>query len=595
MTPNRRGSTNKAQRTHVASMPAPIGGWNQRDSLASMPKTDAVILDNWFPTPYDVGVRSGCIAWATGMAGNVETLAPYSSGSASKLFAVASGSIYDASANSAVGAALVTGLSNSRFQTANIGTAGGQFLAMVNGTDPMQLYNGTGWASIGNGVGAVIASGSAVGSVCTLTTATAHKLAVGMAVIVSGCTPAAYNGTFTVNAVTSTGITYTASAAPGGVITTIGAYAYTPAVTGVSTSLWSNVLLHKQRLWFVERNSLRGWYLPTSSVGGTAVQFDFSSLFRQGGYITTMAVWTLDAGYGIDDMLVIITSKGEAAVYRGTDPSTVATWAMVGLFVIGAPMSARCATKFAGDCLIINRDGLVPLSSALQSSRIEVAEALSDKIQWAISTATTNYAGNFGWESIVFPTENMLLLNVPLSSSVSQQYVMNTVSKAWCRFLGWNACTFSLFNDMLYFGAAGTVYQAFVGQSDNGAGINAEALQAYSYFGTTSRLKKFNMVRPMLAWDNRPALTIGIACDFSTTAPSGSLTANSLPTTTWGSALAKWGDAGTLWMGGPSYQTGWQTAYGLGYCAGLHIVTVTTTQQLRWASTDYSFEVGSVL
>jgi len=596
MRPDRSG-VNRQQRSRVASVPAPVGGWNQRDSLSRMPKEDAVILDNWFPTPYDVGVRKGSSSWATGMPGNVETVASYNSGGSSKLFGVSGGSIYDITNSGPVGAPLVSGLGSSQFQKAHMGSAGGQFLVMVNGIDLMQVYNGSGWASIGDGTGAGIASGTAVGTTCTITTTTPHKLSTGMSVTLTGCTPAAYNNTNV--AITVTGpntFTFTAAGAPGGVMTVLGSYTYAPAVTGIATRLWSNVCSHKQRLWFVEKNTLRAWYLPTSSVGGVAQPFDFSSLFRAGGHIVTMDVWTLDAGYGIDDMLVIITSRGEVAVYKGTDPSTVATWALVGMFSIGSPMGPRSTIKFAGDCLIIGRDGLVPLSAALQSSRIQVAEALSNKIQWAMSAATTNYAQNYGWEIAVLPSENMVLVNVPISGTVSHQYVMNTVSKAWCRFIGWTSYNFELFQDRLFFGSSGgKVLEAWVGVSDDGNNIQAEALQSFCYFGSPTANKKFNLVRPMLSWDNRPTLNIGINTDFDQSTPTGVITSGPLPTTVWDGALARWDALNTVWMGPPAYQKGWQTAFGLGYCAALHMVSATNTQQLRWASTDYTYELGGVL
>lgn len=593
---NRRG-INRGQRVAVRSVPAPVGGWNQRDSLSAMPKEDAVILDNWFPTPYDVGVRKGSTAWATGMPGNVETVVGYNSGGTSRLFGVSSGGIYDITSPGAVGAPLVSGLSSSRFQAAHMGTSGGQFLVMVNGSDLMQAYNGNGWFMVGDGVGAGVSVGSAVGATCTITTTTPHNLATGVSITVSGCTPSGYNGSNYVITVTGpNSFTYTSGSAPGGAMTVFGSYTYAPAVTGIATSSWSNVCLHKQRLWFVEKNSLRGWYLPTSSVGGTALPFDFAPLFRTGGRIVMMAVWTLDAGYGIDDMLVIITSNGEVAVYKGTDPNTVATWSLVGIFRIGSPMSERSTIKFAGDCLIVGRDGLVPLSSALQSSRIQVAEALSDKIMWAISRATSDYAANFGWEIALFPSENMVLVNVPVSSTITHQYVMNTVSKAWCRFIGWTAFSFELYQDRLFFGSSGgKVFEAWSGVSDDGNNINAEALQSYNYFGTPTQNKKFNQVRPMLSWDNRPTLRIGINTDFDQSAPSGVITSGAIPTTVWDGAEARWDALNTVWMGEPSYQKGWQTAFGLGYCAALHIVSATNTQQLRWASTDYTFELGGVL
>ena len=49
----------KQNTSKTASVPAPIGGWNARDSLANMSPTDAVQLVNWFPTPTDVTMRKG--------------------------------------------------------------------------------------------------------------------------------------------------------------------------------------------------------------------------------------------------------------------------------------------------------------------------------------------------------------------------------------------------------------------------------------------------------------------------------------------------------------------------------------------------------
>ena len=49
----------KQNTAFTTSVPAPIGGWNARDSLANMSPTDAVQLVNWFPTPTDVTMRKG--------------------------------------------------------------------------------------------------------------------------------------------------------------------------------------------------------------------------------------------------------------------------------------------------------------------------------------------------------------------------------------------------------------------------------------------------------------------------------------------------------------------------------------------------------
>ena len=44
---------------NTTSVPAPIGGWNARDSQANMNPMDAIQLVNWYPTPTDVTMRKG--------------------------------------------------------------------------------------------------------------------------------------------------------------------------------------------------------------------------------------------------------------------------------------------------------------------------------------------------------------------------------------------------------------------------------------------------------------------------------------------------------------------------------------------------------
>ena len=130
------------------SLPAPIGGWNARDSLGDMPSTDAVYLTNWFPTTTELQLRSGYKKWATGLPGEVDTLMDYETGTTSKLLAISNGSVYDVTTQGAVGAPLITGLTNSRWQYCNITTGGGSFLYMANGVDAPRIYNGTTWTAI---------------------------------------------------------------------------------------------------------------------------------------------------------------------------------------------------------------------------------------------------------------------------------------------------------------------------------------------------------------------------------------------------------------------------------------------------------------
>lgn len=75
--------------TQIQTLPAPIGGWNARDALATMPITDAIVLDNFFPDTNEVRLRKGFETHVTTGIGStdVETLAEFNAGTTRKLLA----------------------------------------------------------------------------------------------------------------------------------------------------------------------------------------------------------------------------------------------------------------------------------------------------------------------------------------------------------------------------------------------------------------------------------------------------------------------------------------------------------------------------
>ncbi len=524
--PVRRPTAARVSRTR--SIPAPVGGWNVRDSIADMPEQDAVILNNVYCQPDSVMMRKGSLNWVTGITGTVETLCGYNTVTgADKRFA-SSGTapnvaIYDVTSSGAVGAAVVTGKSSPRWQTINFATPGGQYLYMVNGVDSPMLYDGATWTAI-------------------------------------------------------TGVSV-------------------PAITGVTTSTLIHVNAFKQRLFFIEANSLSAWYLPVQSIGGAASELDFSSFCKKGGYLMAMYTWTIDAGYGMDDHAVFITSEGEVLVYRGTDPASVATWGLVGIYNIGRPIGRRCGAQYGSDLLIINQDGLIQLSKALLSSRVTNNMALSDKIQAAVGEAIASYGSNSGWEVTVFPQEDMILLNVPIGTNLSYQYVMNGVTGAWSSWSGLNAATWLEQGNNLYFGGLQTVWKGWIGTSDAVQGastakdISFEALQAFSYLGSRNA-KAMKVARVIAAVDSSAiALLAGVNVDFDTTAPTGTVSVAPVTAGIYDTSLY---DA-AVYGGGFAIEKNWQNVSGLGYAAAMHILGATQSANFRWMATDYLFEIATGL
>ena len=306
-----------------------------------------------------------------------------------------------------------------------------------------------------------------------------------------------------------------------------------------------------------------------------------------------MATWTIDAGQGADDYAVFVTNMGEVIVYNGTDPSTVATWALKGVWQLGYIFNRRCFYKFAGDILLLTQDGLVPLASALQSSRLDPRVNLTDKIYYAISQAATLYSGNFGWQIAYYASENMLIINVPINSG-TQQFVMNTISKAWASFSNINAQCWELSNDQMYFGGTGYIGHFWNAYSDNGSNINADIQQAYSYFDARGQLKRFTMIRPIFQTDNGiPGVLAGINVDFATQNDLGTVSFNAQ-----NAAIGSWDNAiwdTSQWGGALSITKSWQGVTGLGYSGGVVMKIASQGIDVHWASTDYVMERGGVL
>lgn len=505
------------QKSSVVPIPSPVGGWNARDSLTSMGIADAVTLTNWWPMTTEVRVRAGYTEWATGLPDQVESLMVYAGGNTEEMFAASGNAFYDVSSAGAVGAAVVSGLTNSRWQWTNVATAGGNFMYCANGVDEPRLYDGSTWTAI-------------------------------------------------------TGVS-------------------TPAITGVTTTELNNPIVFKTRVWFTENGTLKTWYLPTTAVGGGANPIDMSAIAQFGGYIVDHATWTIDAGQGVDDYYVAVTSMGEIIVFQGTDPSSATTWALKGVWRLGHPVGSRCLFKLGGDLILISQDGLIPLGAALQSSRVNPRVALTDKIQQAVSYSVGAYGGNFGWQLLYFARENMLILNVPVQEGQDQQqYAMNTITKSWCNFTGWNSNCWALYNDQPFFGGNQTVAMAWSGNADNDTNINAQALQAFNDFGTPNQ-KRFTMMRPLFRANGSPAIFSGLNLDFITDINPSSLSFSTPAYGIWDVGL--WDTA--IWGGDLSIINNWQGATGVGQYAGIVMQAATQSIETRWVSTTLVMEPGGVL
>lgn len=508
------------QASQTGSIPAPVGGWNTRDSVAAMSPLDAPLMDNFYPSSSEVQVRPGISNHKTGFAARVKTLMSYAPATAAgaKLFACTNSGVFDATTAGAVGASVTT-LTNGYGQHANFRTAAGSFLEFVNGTDNLKLFDGATWTTV-------------------------------------------------------TGVSV-------------------PAITGVNTNTFININVFKRRLWFVQKDTMSAWYLPVDSIAGAATEFLVGQYFRRGGFLVATATWTVDGGEGTDDYLVFISSQGELAVFQGTDPNNATTFGLIGVFYIGEPVGFRCYVKYGGDVLYISRQGLYPLSKALQTASIDRSIALSDKISPTFTASTSTLFANEGWQPIVYPNENAILVNVPVRVGAEyHQYVMNSTTSAWCRFKGWEGNCWEVFNGELYAGGETTVFKAWTGINDLGNNINAQCDTAYQYFGDRIQLKHIKLVRPVLETIQQITLGFGFKTDYGNNAEYSETDFGLAGSTLWDAAL--W-DMGT-WVADPQILRQWSTvAVPDCYSASFSMRVSTKSSQVRWFSTDYLYQTGGVI
>lgn len=363
-------------------------------------------------------------------------------------------------------------------------------------------------------------------------------------------------------------------------------------ITGFDTTKAVHINLFKNRVWFTEKDSFKIWYLAVDSISGAATSINFGSLFKLGGYLNCMVNWTINNQGGIDDYAAFVSSEGEIALYKGTDPASATTWALVGIFRIGRPIGRRCFIKAGSDVIFICADGAFPISKALLNDRSQLNVSLSDKIQNLIGNDVQSYAANFGWQPMLYPIGNKLIINVPKIQNTQQyQYVMNTINGSWCKFTGWNAACWEFFNDGIYFGGNGVVCQADTGNDDNGSAIVGDAEPAFSYFGKKGQIKRITMARPIFSSDGFFSPALALNTDFQDIIPQ--TVTNYIATSGGAWDTSAW-DV-TAWSASGQIIKNWITVNGVGTAVTLRVKVSLLGLNVNWQATDYAYELGGVL
>lgn len=359
----------------------------------------------------------------------------------------------------------------------------------------------------------------------------------------------------------------------------------------------------KHRNWFIEKGTTKVWYSDIDSITGTFHPLDIGPSLEHGGVLSFIGRWSIDAGEGVDDFLVIGGEKGDIVIYKGTDPSSASTFGLVGVWYIGSlPIGHRTSVQYGGDLLVFGATGIQPVSyitrggqSLLRSSSVDYLRKIQPRLGDLLITTSTQ----LGWEMIMSLEENLLIvLTPPNNTTAYDQYALYTNANTWCKFTGMSMATaFSSETGVFYGTTTGKVIKALSGYFDNvaygdtvGNGIAGIIQTSYQYFGYPGMYKQWHLVRPTFIAADRPAVSIDIVADYQQsilpTAPVYAVSAGSK----WD--ISRWDI--NVWGGGLNTYQDWYGATGLGYVGSAYLNTVCVGDTFL-VSIDHVFEDGGAL
>jgi hypothetical protein len=280
------------------------------------------------------------------------------------------------------------------------------------------------------------------------------------------------------------------------------------------------------RIWFVEKNSARAWFLDPLALEGGITPMDVGSRFKDGGHLVQNSTWTLDAGDGMDDKLVQISASGDVLIWQGIDPTTAADLTLVGRWQVGSvPEGRKVMSDWGGDVMILSTSGLITASALLGgAASLDKSQYASENINQYVRLEMERTLDEFGWSLQLVPHQGIALITVPQPSGSTRapiQFCLETTKNAWSMFRDLKMLCQIKYGSQFLFGTydgrvmllEGTVDDVILDGSQ-GVGITFSLLTHYSALGNAANWKRPQFIRPYWIGASQPVFAVQIRYDF---------------------------------------------------------------------------------
>jgi hypothetical protein len=312
--------------------------------------------------------------------------------------------------------------------------------------------------------------------------------------------------------------------------------------SGISGPVVGNinwVVAHKQRLWMIEENSTKAWYLDVGSNSGNATEFFFGSKFTHGGNLAGLFVWSVDTGNGLNDLLVAVSRAGDVLPYKGADPSiapgTDHAWEVIGTYFIGrVPIGPFFGTDSGGELFLLSEYGLTSMndllqgvdSSALQARGTEMS-TVAGPISGLLRRRMQRSIDLHGWQIRRAPSAGGMVINAPpIGSDPILQLYYNYSTHAWGLWRDVPMTAFDSFNGAVVFGDEDsrvlrmdvTVDELLLtppAEGINGQPIEFSLLTTFHGLDNDVMYKRVKLIRPDFISQSPPTFTVVARYDFN--------------------------------------------------------------------------------
>jgi hypothetical protein len=370
-----------------------------------------------------------------------------------------------------------------------------------------------------------------------------------------------------------------------------------------SVSEWQN------RIWITVQGYSSVFYLGIGEVltGAVAQEFDYGPMFKHGGNAQVVANWSHDSGSGPSNYQVILSTTGDAVVYKGTDPDNLETYQLVGTWYVGnIPKGDKFFSRVSGDLYILTDLGIISMAALTSGKNIEngVTNPIIGKVYTMISNQMSKDLYGDKWELRILPWLDIMIITAPRRSNGQYRQAVQCISSGqWSTFTGVPIYCSEIFDRRHFFSDQnGVIYEGFNSDRDGevaetetlsaseGTDVVGSILTAFNDFGAPTNLKRFLMVRPLFIGSNPPQISVNIMVDYQPKVLSISADKADMGGSLWDTAI--WDEA--RWVSSANPYASWVGVDGVGYMGALQL-RVKGNRNMVYAGSLIQVEVGGLV